>query len=391
MAFNFFDIIGFGNRREEEYSAVLRWLLDPEETHGLGSDILRSVLEKTGLPAEEMFSSDTVEVGVEPCYADEGGQRRLDIVIDTKTWHVVIENKIRESAMGNPAKLEHEYKAAAAKAKSLKKKFAFIHLYPDRFKDSVVLTPLFEAERATFKQLTWREAATILNGIAVENPDLQFTGLFLEQFSEYIKERVDMVFEGFNRDKETAFLHSLPEYQRAKAEFEKYKSVVSVEWKRYFEELNRMLAKDNAVTSFLTGGGTTSETTSWAPPYAVQLSFDVEKPIPARIGIRLRIQSGGKTHEPQIAQEVWAALWKRSKDYPALEPHLLGYLNKEIEAPVLRHWPDSPKDPKSHYHQVLNVPFDSRNWHESADHAILYFRVFIKGLSDFYASGTGKH
>ena len=285
--------------------------------------------------------------------------------------------------MADAAKLEHEYKAAAAKAKSLKKKFAFIYLYPDRFKDSTVLTGLLKAETVKFKVFTWREVATILNSVAVERPDLQLAAVFLEQFSKYIQERVDMVFKGFSRDKETAFLHSLPEYQRAKAEFEKYKSVVSVEWKGYFEELDKMLAKEDAVAAVLTGGGTISESTSWAP-YGVRLFFDVEKPIPARIGIRLRIESGEQPQESQITQEIWAELWKRSKDYPALETHLLSYLNKEVDASGLWHWPDPPKD---HYHQLLTVPFDLRDWRASAENAVRYFRLFICGLTEFYVSG----
>jgi hypothetical protein len=389
MPFNIFDIIGFDARREDEYSALLRWLLDPGETHGLGTDVLQSVLEKAGLPADEICSSDTVEVEVEPCYADAAGQRRLDIVIDTKSWHIVIENKIRESAMGDAAKLEHEYKAAEGKAKSLEKRFAFIYLYPARFKDAVVLTDLLEAETATFKQLTWCEVATILSEVAVEGPDLQLTAVFLEQFSKYIQERVDMVFKGFNQEQETAFLNALPEYQKAKAEFEKYKSVVSVEWKGYFEELNKMLAKDDALAAFLTGGGKVSEFTSWTP-YGVRLFFDVEKPIPARIAIRLRIGSGGKPHESQITQEICADLWKRSKDYPALETHLLGYLKKEVDASGLRHWPDPPKGEYQHYQQLLTVPFDLSDWRASAENAIRYFRLFISGLTEFYASGTGK-
>jgi hypothetical protein len=382
MPFNIFDIIGFDARREEEYSAVLRWLLDPGETHGLGADVLQSVLEKAGLPAEEICSSDKVEVEVEPCYADAAGQRRLDIVIDTKSWHIVIENKIREPAMVDTVKLEHEYKVAAGKAKSDKKKFAFIYLYPARFKDAAVLTTLLEAETATFKQLTWREVADIINGVTVETQDLQLTAVFLDQLAGYIQERVDMVFEGFNRDKETGFLRSLPEYQRAKAEFEKYRSVVSVEWKGYFEELNKMLAKDTALAPFLTGEGSINESTSWAP-YGIYLFFDVGKPLQARIGIRLRIESGEKPHESEIAQEVWAALWKRSRDYPALEGYLLSCLKKEIDAPGLWHWPHPPKD---HYHQLLTVPFDLGDWRVSAGHAVRYFRLFINGLTEFYVS-----
>ena len=76
MTFNFFDIVEFDARREEDYSAVLKWLLDPGETHGLGSEVLRSVLEKVGLPAEEVCSSNTLTVDVERCLADAAGQRR---------------------------------------------------------------------------------------------------------------------------------------------------------------------------------------------------------------------------------------------------------------------------------------------------------------------------
>ena len=387
MTFNFFDIVEFDARREEDYSAVLKWLLDPGETHGLGSEVLRSVLEKVGLPAEEVCSSNTLTVDVERCLADAAGQRRLDVVVKTESWLIYIENKIRESAMADAPKLEHEFRLAEDEAKRREKQFAFIYLFPYRFKDAAVLTDALEAETTKFKQLTWREVATVLSGVAIEEPDLHLTAVFLEQFSEHIQERVDMVFKGFSQDKEIAFRRAIPEYQRAKAEFEKYKSVVSKEWKGYLEEVGKMLAKEDALAEVLAGGGKIRELTSPSKPYAVRLIFDVEVPIPASIAIWLYMPSGEQPHESKIIQEICADLWNRKKEYPALETHQKGYLTKDPDASYLWHWFDPPKDD---YHQGLTVDFNSSDWRASAERAVRCYRLFISGLMEFYASGTGK-
>src|SRR5262245_46474983 len=47
--FNSFDVLRIG-RREYIHSNVLRWLLDPAESHGMSTRFLNQILERAGLP-----------------------------------------------------------------------------------------------------------------------------------------------------------------------------------------------------------------------------------------------------------------------------------------------------------------------------------------------------
>lgn len=82
-----FGVLGI-NRAEIRHSAMIAWLLDPSARHGLGTRFLDSFLERAFNRAFEDTdrARTTCEVAREEC--------RADIVVDTPTWNIIIENKV---------------------------------------------------------------------------------------------------------------------------------------------------------------------------------------------------------------------------------------------------------------------------------------------------------
>ncbi len=85
--FNLFRLLGY-QRLEEAHSNLLAWLLDPEESHGLGDQFLRAFFKKVF--DKEPSSYSAVKVTRE----GQEGEDRPDIVVEGKNWWLVIENKV---------------------------------------------------------------------------------------------------------------------------------------------------------------------------------------------------------------------------------------------------------------------------------------------------------
>jgi hypothetical protein len=91
--FSFMKIFGL-EHNEVVHSSFLAWLLDPLESHGLGSFFVKRFLERTELEIEELdFSNLQVEKEI------SGDKSRLDIrVFDScGKFQCIIENKIQSS------------------------------------------------------------------------------------------------------------------------------------------------------------------------------------------------------------------------------------------------------------------------------------------------------
>ncbi len=182
--FNFFDVVDFGRRREEDYSSVLAWLLRTEEEHGLGNEVLLGITDKLGL----QFNDDTYNADTEK---NDGG-RMLDIPIDTDNWHIVIENKVRRGAL-NDAKLRDEYIRAKADTGE-GKKFAFIFLYPARMERDLEEHIKEVIANDDAYPLTWTDVAEVLNELSISFRGNPVTKIFLKQFSEHLA-RLDMIMD----------------------------------------------------------------------------------------------------------------------------------------------------------------------------------------------------
>lgn len=83
---NIFRILGCA-RNEEVHSNVLAWLLDPEESHGIGSRFLTIFMVR-------VFQKTDVCIPIEVLKNRQFGSDRPDIVIRGHNWILVLENKI---------------------------------------------------------------------------------------------------------------------------------------------------------------------------------------------------------------------------------------------------------------------------------------------------------
>lgn len=98
--FNPFVAMGW-TRQEARHSAFLRWLLDPDETHGLGTYPLRVFLKEiligaSGDDAPTVFDADMWDLDSTVVLAE---WERIDILIrnDAEKFLVVLENKVGSS------------------------------------------------------------------------------------------------------------------------------------------------------------------------------------------------------------------------------------------------------------------------------------------------------
>src|SRR5579863_8346770 len=88
--FNLFDTLG-RPRLEDAHSNVLRWLLDPQESHGLGDRFLGLVLKLVA----GRRSLSTIGASADRELRIANG--RNDIVVRGPHWWLVVENKIDDT------------------------------------------------------------------------------------------------------------------------------------------------------------------------------------------------------------------------------------------------------------------------------------------------------
>lgn len=95
--FNLFTILGY-QRLEDAHSNILAWLLNPEESHGLGDAFLRDFVRRVF--DKELLKYFPVKVKRE----SQDGDDRLDIVVEGNNWWLIIENKIDSTEQENQTK-----------------------------------------------------------------------------------------------------------------------------------------------------------------------------------------------------------------------------------------------------------------------------------------------
>jgi len=99
---NIFSLGGRGHY-ENPISDILAFFIDPKEEHGFGSLVLEALLEAAG---KSNIISELIDSPQRESYTDSG--KRIDLITEGEDWILVIENKIRHSAV-NPFDDYEEY------------------------------------------------------------------------------------------------------------------------------------------------------------------------------------------------------------------------------------------------------------------------------------------
>ncbi len=159
---NFFQIAGFPHY-ENVASNVLKFFLDPSNKHSLGSILIESIFETcvkaSVLNADELFLENPTKLGVSR--EINTGNGRLDILIESDTWIMAIENKVRAQLV-NDLNDYSNYLASISKGRKT-------------FKLVLSITRENPDHTSGFKNITYKDLIeTIeskLQNISIENSD----------------------------------------------------------------------------------------------------------------------------------------------------------------------------------------------------------------------------
>ena len=209
---NIFQILNI-TKREIRHSYFLSWLLDPNESHGLGDVFLKRFLR-------EVFSSDkfegmdlsSVKVYCEWREHNDTSERRIDILIETTNIVVCIENKIDSG--------EHSNQLAAYK-----------RIVEDRFSEHecffVYLTPDgIESKNDSYEPVSYGFIRKSLDGILTDCGE----SLNLK-VQHYIKDYITTLGEIMDTDELTALSNTI---------YRSHKKLFDFIFKNKFDEVGRL-------------------------------------------------------------------------------------------------------------------------------------------------------
>ena len=122
-----FDVLGMA-RNEIRHSRVLRWLLDPNESHGLGPLFLRAFLQKVCMAGGDAFDLLTADLDTFSVYHE---YKHIDLLLLSRESGIVvaIENKVDSSEHDNQLKRYEDVLRTDFPEDKFKR--AFVYLTPD--------------------------------------------------------------------------------------------------------------------------------------------------------------------------------------------------------------------------------------------------------------------
>lgn len=175
--FNVFEVAGV-RRDEVKISSILAWFLNPKASHGQNSlfldTFLKLIPEKAWSDNKKPLDFTNCHVLTE-CYGDD--KSRMDIVIDTDSFYLVIEAKIDTEEHDDQL---NRYKDIAITRAGITKSWALIYL-------TVHGEPSRQCSEAL--PLKWNEISEALNNELVKQPSLPDnapTRLVCEHFCQFI-------------------------------------------------------------------------------------------------------------------------------------------------------------------------------------------------------------
>ncbi len=159
-------------RAENTHSRMLQWLLKPTGRHGLGSGLVRRLVEhSTGEPAPTSLAVREV------AFSQWRNDREADLVVWGEDFTLVIENKV--DATEQPRQCDDLY----ANFKN-EKAPQFLFLTPDGRKPRTATTP--DALRA-FRTLSWPEIRTMIETALDESRSASANAVAVEVVRNYLR------------------------------------------------------------------------------------------------------------------------------------------------------------------------------------------------------------
>lgn len=177
---NIFSILNLNN--EKYHNRMLAWLLDPKESHNLGSQFLANFLGLVNIehspdrfrhlePEHYVYASDSVE------------RRRPDIYIQTDGYSIFIENKVRSTSIDDiELKDQANYISNYASAK---------HILIVPMRKHIPKSTKILIGHHNIHVLEWSELIRILNETLEAKGDIaEDIQMILKQYSDYVKQHI---------------------------------------------------------------------------------------------------------------------------------------------------------------------------------------------------------
>jgi hypothetical protein len=183
---NIFEILTL--RKERYHNAMLAWLLDPEQSHGLDDAFLSRFLERVGV---KNYTRDDFQ-RIWPEYTLE--TRRLDVFIETRTHKIHIENKVFASSIN-----DQELKDQAGDISKDAGDKEGIHVFIVPRQGDIQSSTQNIVKKYDIHTLDWLELVRLLEALLVGNEVADpHVGAVLEQYLDYVKEHIVHMFKGFD-------------------------------------------------------------------------------------------------------------------------------------------------------------------------------------------------
>ncbi len=181
--FNIFKVLKLDNY-EIRHSNFLAWLLNPKETHGFGISFLDSFLDGV-LDKDVLNSINEQDITVETEYLTNKG-RRIDILIYSKDFVCVIENKYGSEEHDEQCKHYKDFIENFSKFQNCKYKY-YIFLDINRPSDEQLQNNL-----NCYQPITYKDIYQILVNLLKEKEE-NITLQIIRQYIEIIKEKYIML------------------------------------------------------------------------------------------------------------------------------------------------------------------------------------------------------
>jgi hypothetical protein len=134
--FNVFEVLDI--TREEYYSRVLAWLLNPTGSHRQRGLFLKWFLETCGIPQRTPYESVTLEEQI--VSAEDDPRQRIDIALRCEGYLIYIEVKTDNRSIDKLQPFK-QYEAGQKQSDSENRQFVYVFLTPDETAPNRVSLP----------------------------------------------------------------------------------------------------------------------------------------------------------------------------------------------------------------------------------------------------------